>query len=88
MRWINLDKVVRVSELVGELLSALDAVPRAEPGSDRAEPRDTIEFEIRMIQKIMGRSLQSLLSAVGLPSLRTREDIDRLAEIFRGRLMV
>jgi hypothetical protein len=77
MNWVNLTKVHRVCEFVIELVAAINQ--RGQTGI--ARPGDTVDFEIRMIDKAIGTPLRLLLEKAGLPPLKSREDLDKLVLI-------
>ena len=79
--WINFDKVRHVFAFVADLVGKIDS---AEPAR---VPCDPVEFEIRMIRKLIGRAYPILLKMAGLKPLQTREDLDALAAVLAGGLV-
>ena len=79
--WINFDKLKHVFALVADLVSKLDGTQMARAAEDPAE------FEIRMIKRLVGMPYPMLLKMAGINPLRTREDLDALAELLTGGLI-
>lgn len=82
MAWVNLDKIVRVYELVSQLLLAAQDISTAHPARDH----DPADFEIRMIHRALGDALPLLLSLFGMDSLSSRADLDHLADMLKQEI--
>ncbi len=80
MDWINLDKIVRVHDLLSELLVAAQEIET----THSAERHDPVDFEIRMIKRAIGDPLTGLLTALGLRSLSSRNDLTQLISALRN----
>ena len=74
LSWINFEKLRHVAAFVADLISRLD---RSEPAGETCDP---VDFEIRMIKKVVGMAFPMLLKMAGLQPLKSRDDVDALAK--------
>lgn len=79
--WINFDKLRHVFAIVVDLVSRVDATVMV------GETCDPVEFEIRMIKKLIGMPYPMVLKMAGLPPLSTRDDIDAVAALLTDGLI-
>jgi hypothetical protein len=90
MEWVNLEKVRAVYRYLLALLEELDG-PGSGPDAGELGPApdsDQAAFEIRMIESALGSDGLAALQALGLPSLRSRSDLDQLAALLSRGLVV
>ena len=80
LAWINFDKVKHVFALVVDLVQCLDSTQMSGTQSD------PVEFEIRMIRRLMGPAFPLFLKLLGLKGLTSRPDLDALAELLSREL--
>ena len=58
------------------------------PAGMNAYPGDSVDFELRMIKKLVGETkLKLALKTFGLQMPETRENLDQLIEGLLGRLL-
>ena len=69
--WINFAKLARIAEFVRDLLAQLDLTPA---GND-PNAKDPFEFESRMIQKAVGKTVGLIAKGFGHEIPKSREDI-------------
>ena len=72
--WINFKKLARITEFVASCIRKTDE----SPGMKEAVASDTVDFEVRMIQKAIGPALPVMLKRYGIETPRTREEMDTL----------
>ncbi len=80
LAWINFDKVKHVFALVVDLIQCLDSTQISYTQSD------PVEFEIRMIRRLIGPTFPLFLKLLGLRSLTSRSDLDALAQLLSQEL--
>jgi hypothetical protein len=80
LAWINFDKVKHVFALVVDLVQCIDSTQMSGTQSD------PVEFEIRMIRRLMGPAFPLFLKLLGLKGLTSRPDLDALAELLSREL--
>ena len=78
--WINFDKVRHVFAFVVDLVRRLDSTEMS------GKPSDPAEFEVRMIRRLIGPVFPVFLKLLGLGQLKTRPDLDVLAELLSREL--
>lgn len=81
LKWINFDKVRHVFALVVDLARKIDSTEMTH------EACDPVDFEIRMVKKLVGFPYPMMLKMAGLQPLKTREDIDELAAMLADGLV-
>ncbi len=72
--WVSFDKVARVYDLVVAIAREVDR-----DGVDVGAPKPpTVEFEIRMLERAFGPTLEAVKQMIGIPTLETRTDLDQI----------
>ena len=80
---LNYSKMARIAQLVIGLVKGLD---KAELDAE-AQQVDTIAFEARRLQAALGPiAFRILLKIAGVPGIRTRKDMDRVAEWISSKM--
>ncbi len=79
--WINFDKVRHVFALVADLVRRIDSTEMT--GAEF----DPVEFEIRMVRKLIGPAFPVFLKMIGFRKLGSRSDLDALASILGNELV-
>jgi hypothetical protein len=69
--WINFAKLARIAEFVRDLLAQLDLTPA---GND-PNAKDPFEFESRMIQKAVGKTVGLVAKGFGHEIPKSRKEI-------------
>jgi hypothetical protein len=83
LEWINFFKLSKLVDFIHEVLERLDATPAGHQG----DSPDPVDFEIRMIGRALGETrLESIMTAVGWPMPKTRQDLDQLIGALLGQL--
>ena len=83
-RWINLEKLASITIFITEIIYELDNMP----AGAHPYPGDSVEFEIRMIKKLVGATrLKFALKAFDIDMPQTREDVDELIEGLLGNFV-
>ena len=77
--WINFAKLARIAEFVRDLLAQLDLTPA---GND-PNAKDPFEFESRMIQKAVGKTVGLIAKGFGHEIPKSREDIGEFVSALR-----
>ncbi len=72
--WINFDKLASITGFVAACIWGIDS----SPGGDADEARDPVDFELRMIRRVAGPLLPSILKRFGIAMPTTREEMDKL----------
>lgn len=81
LKWINFDKLARITDFVAGLLRRIDERP-GERGRVRVDP---FEFEVRMIRKAAGPALPILLKVLGREIPASRGELDAvIGRVVRG----
>jgi len=79
--WINFDKLRHVFALVVDLVRRIDSTEMTGAESD------PVEFEIRMVRKLIGSAFPVFLKMLGFRELASRQDLDALAAILGNELV-
>jgi hypothetical protein len=80
---VSFGKVALVLQFLVDLAARLD-----EPEMAGGTSADTVEFEIEMLEKALGRPRRELAAWVGLESLETRADLNHIAAVLSAALRV
>ena len=72
--WINFPKLAHITNFTADLIQALDKTP----AGHQPYAKDTLEFELRMIDKAIGSKLKLMLKALKIPMPSTRKELDHL----------
>lgn len=78
--WVNFEKVRHVFALLVDLVTRIDTAEMSGEGCD------PVEFEVRMLKRVIGMAYSMVLKMVGVPPLQGREDIDVVAARLVERL--
>jgi hypothetical protein len=70
----------KMERILRYLVAVTDAVSRDNLDRELAGDYDTVEFEIKTLKKALGPILPILFKILGVKKIKTREDIDALAE--------
>jgi hypothetical protein len=87
---LNYQKMAKIRDFVVRLCRTLDGInlsPSQSPPTPQIAENgvvDTTDVEIELIHSALGQSLTAVLPALGLKSLATRQDLDRLAAQFQS----
>ncbi len=79
--WINFAKLRHVFAIVVDLLTRIDG------GEPRGTTCDPVEFEVRMLKKLIGFGYPMMLKMAGLKPPKTREDMDAIAKLLAEGLV-
>ncbi len=74
LRWINFEKLFKITHFVSDLISELD---RKDADASCSE-QELVDFEIRMIRRITGRVLPLVMSKFGIAMPKTRADMNQM----------
>lgn len=80
--WINFDKLARIAEFVRDLLAQLDLTPA---GND-PNAKDPFEFESRMIQKAVGKTVGLIAKGFGYEIPKSRKAISDFVSQMRSMM--